>query len=267
MQVVPGPLRHQRQARVLGVAPAPVQVPGQLFQQLVQGALADDAQLAMVQAVKGRAGGPGQARIAGQGTAECQLGIGRRLGEQRPQFALQPLRVEVQHAVGKAALGGGLAVVDFPRFQQEHLARRALVPGPAAVELLHPLLGDAHQVAVVPVRVIGVAGEMGPQGLDAGVGILGQVDPVGRGHGAVRGAWRQPWQLTPVPGLGSRSFVQPQLNSPAAILIEKPRIAVLNRKPISDWARTILRSSRVATPTSEVCTATPMVKEKYRKSQ
>ncbi|MNJ80379.1 hypothetical protein D3C77_787410 [compost metagenome] len=58
-----------------------------------------------------------------------------------------------------------------------------------------------------------------------------------------------------------------QLNRPAAILIENPRMAVLNRKPINDCASTILRKSRVATPTSEVCTATPTVNEKYRKSQ
>ncbi|MNC77309.1 hypothetical protein D3C75_1292300 [compost metagenome] len=51
------------------------------------------------------------------------------------------------------------------------------------------------------------------------------------------------------------------------MLIENPRMAVLNRNPISDWASTILRMPRVATPTSEVCTATPMVNEKYRKSQ
>ena len=50
------------------------------------------------------------------------------------------------------------------------------------------------------------------------------------------------------------------------MLIENPRIAVLNTKPISDCASTILRICGVATLTSAVCTATPMVKEKYRKS-
>ncbi|MNP78878.1 hypothetical protein D3C76_1765970 [compost metagenome] len=50
-------------------------------------------------------------------------------------------------------------------------------------------------------------------------------------------------------------------------MIENPNIAVLNKNPINDCANTILRISRVATPTSEVCTATPMVNEKYRKSQ
>ncbi len=51
------------------------------------------------------------------------------------------------------------------------------------------------------------------------------------------------------------------------MLIEKPRIAVLNTKQINDWPSTTLRISRVATPTSEVCTATLRVNEKYRKSQ
>ncbi|MNT89226.1 hypothetical protein D3C72_2299250 [compost metagenome] len=50
--------------------------------------------------------------------------------------------------------------------------------------MLDPLLGDAHQITVVPVRVVGVALEMRAQGLDAGVGILGQVDPVVRRHAA-----------------------------------------------------------------------------------
>ncbi|MNC75835.1 hypothetical protein D3C75_1274360 [compost metagenome] len=62
-----------------------------------------------------------------------------------------------------------------------------------------------------------------------------------------------------------RAFDYP--NNPAAILMENPNIAVLNKKPINDCASTILRISRVATPTSAVCTATPMVNEKYRKSQ
>ncbi|MNG29634.1 hypothetical protein D3C84_1151000 [compost metagenome] len=49
--------------------------------------------------------------------------------------------------------------------------------------MLDPLLGDAHQIAVMPVRVVGVAFEMRAQGLDAGVGVLGQVDPVVSAHG------------------------------------------------------------------------------------
>lgn len=50
------------------------------------------------------------------------------------------------------------------------------------VELLYALFGDAHQVAVVPMGVIRMAFEMRAQGLDAGVGVLGQVDPIVRRH-------------------------------------------------------------------------------------
>ncbi|MNL67428.1 hypothetical protein D3C87_1920150 [compost metagenome] len=74
--------------------------------------------------------------------------------------------------------------MDITGFEQEHLARRALMFRPPTVELLNPLLGNAHQIAVMPMRVVGVAPEMRAQRLDAGVGILGQVDPVVSGHAA-----------------------------------------------------------------------------------
>ena len=40
------------------------------------------------------------------------------------------------------------------------------------MELLHALFGEADQVAVVEVRIVGVAFEMGADRLDAGFGIL-----------------------------------------------------------------------------------------------
>ena len=62
-------------------------------------------------------------------------------------------------------------------------------------------------------------------------------------------------------GLGRRlPFVQP--SRPAAMLMVKPRIAVLNTKPTSECASTTRRMPRPPTPTSEVCTATLMVNEK-----
>jgi hypothetical protein len=143
-----------------------------------------DLQFAVVQGCKGQRGGPGQCVVGGQGVGETQLAMVGRLVEHRADFPGQPLRIEVQHAVGEAVGGGGFAVMNVARLEQEHLARRALVPGPATVELLHPLLGDAHQVAVVPVRIVGVPLEMRAQGLDAGVGVLGQVDPVSTRHAA-----------------------------------------------------------------------------------
>ena len=51
------------------------------------------------------------------------------------------------------------------------------------------------------------------------------------------------------------------------MLIENPRIAVLNRNTITDRPTTSYRMVGVATPSSVVCTTTPLVNEKYRKSQ
>jgi hypothetical protein len=45
------------------------------------------------------------------------------------------------------------------------------------VELLHTLFGEADQVAVVPVRVVGMPDEMRTNDLDAGIGILSEVNP------------------------------------------------------------------------------------------
>ncbi|MNP20615.1 hypothetical protein D3C76_1131910 [compost metagenome] len=74
--------------------------------------------------------------------------------------------------------------MNITRLEQEHLARCALVPGPPAVELLDPLLGNAHQIAVMPVWIVGMAFKMRAQRLDAGVGVLGQIKPVVAGHAA-----------------------------------------------------------------------------------
>jgi hypothetical protein len=72
--------------------------------------------------------------------------------------------------------------VDVARLEQKYLPRRAAVAHPAAVELLHTLFGDADQEAVVPVRVVGMADEMRTDRLDAGVGVLLEVDPVAHEH-------------------------------------------------------------------------------------
>ncbi|MNG23869.1 hypothetical protein D3C84_1085250 [compost metagenome] len=74
--------------------------------------------------------------------------------------------------------------MDVPRLEQKHLARRALVFGPTTIELLDSLLGDAHQITVMPVRIVGMALKMRAQCLDAGVGVLGEVEPVIRAHAA-----------------------------------------------------------------------------------
>lgn len=54
---------------------------------------------------------------------------------------------------------------------------------------------------------------------------------------------------------------------PAAILIDSPSTTRLKKKLSTDCPSTICRIMRVCTETSDVCTATAMVKAKYRKSQ
>ena len=76
-----------------------------------------------------------------------------------------------------------------------------------------------------------------------------------RNYRCCRAAWRAP------------AVVCPQEISPAAILIDSPRMAALKKKLMTDCAATTMRIGRVITATSEVCTATAMVNEKYRKSQ
>ena len=141
-----------------------------------------DPQFAVVQTLKRLAGGQGQAWIAGQGAGETQLMMGGCFLEDTGDFPFQPLRVKVEHAVSEAVDRRGIAVVEFPRLQQEHLPRHAVMAHAPAVELLHALFGHAYQVAVVPMGVIRMAFEMRAQGLDAGVGVLGQVDPIVRRH-------------------------------------------------------------------------------------
>ena len=67
--------------------------------------------------------------------------------------------------------------MDIAGFEEEGLSRHAAEQRTAAMELLHALLGETDQVAVVPVRVVGVPLEMRADHLDAGIGILLEVDP------------------------------------------------------------------------------------------
>lgn len=163
-----------------------MQVAGQLNQQIVQGSLADNAQLTLVQALKNRARGVGQTRIAGQDAGKTQLAIGWCFLKQAAELTLQPMRVEVKHPIGEATGSGGFSIVDVTRLQMKDLARSALMPHPAAVELLYALLSDPHQIAVMPMRIISVAGKMGAQGFNTGIGIVAYIDPVLRSHDHLR---------------------------------------------------------------------------------
>ena len=184
MQVVAGFLRHQRQARIEWLRLAPAEVHAQPLQHQLQGGLPQQSQLAAMQDAEGLGDGQGQARVFGEVGVEAGVAVAGRIVEGRPQFAPQPVRLQVQHRVGEAAGDRRATVVDLPRFDQEYLAGGAVVSASAAVELLHADLGVADQVAVVPVRIVGVALEMGAQGLDPGLGVAGQVDPVSAPHRA-----------------------------------------------------------------------------------
>lgn len=48
----------------------------------------------------------------------------------------------------------------------------------AAIELLHTLLGNADEEAVMPVRIVGMALKVSANRFNPGVDILGQLDPV-----------------------------------------------------------------------------------------
>ena len=135
--------------------------------------------------------GPGhgamQLGLLHQGPGETGFAQGPGVTMQALQLARQPLGIEIEHGIGEALGLRRLAIVQFAGLQQKDLAGSAQVALAAAVELLQALLGVAHQIGVVPVRVIGMALEMGAQGFDAGLGVLLQLDPVIVGHGEKRG--------------------------------------------------------------------------------
>ncbi|KAF0802706.1 hypothetical protein A6D6_03957 [Alcanivorax xiamenensis] len=69
--------------------------------------------------------------------------------------------------------------MDIAGFQQDHLARRALMAGAPQVKPLYALLGEPDGVGIMPMRVVSVAFEMGAQALDPGSRIEGQINPIG----------------------------------------------------------------------------------------
>jgi len=123
-----------------------------------------------------------QRRLAFQRLGECRLALAGRILEQRAQFALDPVRVEVEHRIGEATGCRRVAVVQLAGFEQKHLPWCAAVQRPAAVKLLNALFGEADQVAVMEVRVVGMTLEVRTDRLDTGLGILLQIDPVSCTH-------------------------------------------------------------------------------------
>ena len=120
---------------------------------------------------------PNQARLIGKGFLETGQAIARCVFEQPAQLGLQPMGLQVEGRVGEAAGSRRTAIVDLARLQQKRLTYNAAVQGPTAVELLNALLRKADEVAVMPMRIVGMAFEMRADGLDACFGIQLQVDP------------------------------------------------------------------------------------------
>ena len=128
----------------------------------------------------------GQTRVLAQGIGKTGLTIGGSIFEQRVHFTLQPVRIEVEHRIGKAFLGRRLPIVNVPRLQQKHVARRAEMADATAIELLHTLLGNADKKTVMPVRIVGVPLKVSTNRFNPGIDILGQLDPVAFIHGGLQ---------------------------------------------------------------------------------
>ena len=121
--------------------------------------------------------GPGERLIVAQRGGEAEFAAVVR-GAERRQLLRDLLRREIEHTIGKALRIHRVAVVQLLRLQHKYRAGTTAVLFTARVKLLHALLRHADQIAVVPVRIVGVAGEMRADGLDAVQGVAAQIYPV-----------------------------------------------------------------------------------------
>ncbi len=97
------------------------------------------------------------------------------------QRLLNQGRLDIGHAVVKARLGAGMAVMRLIRMQHDDRAGQAVDGFAAIAELLDACQGAADRISVVPVRLIGVAGEEGFYPL-ASARIGRRFDPAGCFH-------------------------------------------------------------------------------------
>ena len=135
-----------------------------------------------MQGLKGAGDGEDQLGRLGYRHAHARYAVLGRITKQAAHFALHPERVQIQHGVGEAILGRRFAVMHLARLNQNDLARHAVVALPPAMKALHALLGKADQIGVVPMRVVGVTLKMSANRLNAGIGILLEIDPVAGVH-------------------------------------------------------------------------------------
>ncbi len=133
---------------------------GHLIQRVVLGQRIDGA----VHVTQQHLGGGKQAWVIGQSA----LDEGQRFAT---QHLLNQGRFHVDHAVLKARLGAGLAVVHLIGVQHQRAARQAVAQGAAVVEALHPGQGAANGVGVVAVWIEPMPGKARLQALHTrGVG-------------------------------------------------------------------------------------------------
>ncbi|MCY1527525.1 hypothetical protein D9M68_625930 [compost metagenome] len=182
VQVVPRHQSHGRQTRVADDLRSPQQMSRKLAEQRIQRGLPHNPQLRRVQGLIGIGDQRDKRRLATQGAGKTGQALVRRILMQRPQLTLDPLWLQIEHRVSEAASSRRVTVMKLARLQQECLAGSAVVQDLAAMKLLHALLGKADQIAVMPMRVIGMPLEMGANGLDARFKVLVQVDPAMNAH-------------------------------------------------------------------------------------
>lgn len=165
----------------------------ELRQQIIHRALLHDLHFIIVQGRKGITNGSHQMRLAGQGLGEMQgIAAGRGI-IQAMQGVGEPAFIKVERQIGEAARDGGVAIVDLAWLKQERIPRMATVTLTAAMELLGAAEGDPHQIAVVPVRIVGVPFKVRLDSFNPRICMLSQFKPVLH--------CRPPFSLSALPGL------------------------------------------------------------------
>lgn len=98
---------------------APIKVTSERPQQGVDGALAHNAQVTLMERVERSRNSSGQSRILAQGVGKPRLTVGGARAKRATP--LQPVRIEVEHGIGKAFLGRRMPVVDLPELSMKTL--------------------------------------------------------------------------------------------------------------------------------------------------
>lgn len=174
MQILSGADCRERKVSRCADRLGPPQMLAQPNKERIQCSLADYAQLIGGQRCYRMRNGQEQFRALRQRRGEARRAMVQRCIIEAQQCAFEPGGLQIEHGIGESALRGGIAVVDFPGFEQKDLSGRAVVDPLSAFELLHALLGEANQIAFVPVRIVSMPFEVRAQRLNAGVGILVQ---------------------------------------------------------------------------------------------